>query len=90
MKFFEYFLQRHLGLCLDCQAFREDELEFMERSVEEFAGTLAIFAHDDVEGRGSYDYWTENVDRADYLEGSEILTKYPPTFTRVYQQKQRW
>jgi hypothetical protein len=89
MKFFEYFLQHHLGLCLGHQAFREDRLDFMERSYEEFTGTLAIFAHDDVEGRCSYDYWTENVDRADYLEGSEILTKYPSNFTRVYQQRQR-
>jgi hypothetical protein len=92
MKFFEYFLQRHLGLCLDCQAFREDRLDFMERSYQDFTGTLGIFAHDDVKGRYSYDYGTQHVDGADYLEGSEILTKYPPNFTRVYQQRQspRW
>ena len=32
LKFFEYFLQRHLGLCLSSQAFREDELEYMDGS----------------------------------------------------------
>ena len=32
LKFFEYFLQRHLGLCLSAQAFCEDELGYMEGS----------------------------------------------------------
>ena len=86
MKFFEYFLQRHLGLCLDCQAFREDELEFMERSFQDFTGTLAIFSHDDVEGRQPFDGWGD-LDGADYLGGSEMLEKYPLGLTRSYQQR---
>ena len=82
VKFFEYFLQRHLGLCLDSQAFREDEDEWMDRSFQEFNGTLAIFAHDDVEDRGPYSDWSGDLERAGFSDGSEMLTKYPPDFTR--------
>ncbi|KAK4149157.1 hypothetical protein C8A00DRAFT_47172 [Chaetomidium leptoderma] len=87
LKFFEYFLQRHLGLCLDHQAFREDELEFMERSFQEFVGTITIFSHDDVENRRSYEYWAGTLDDADFLDGSELLRKHPPNFTRFYKRR---
>ncbi len=87
LKFFEYFLQRHLGLCLDSQAFREDELEYMEGSYQEFVETITIFSRDDVENRCPYDYSGYLVD-ADFLDGSEMLTKYPSSYTRFYQPKQ--
>ncbi|KAK4233428.1 hypothetical protein C8A03DRAFT_38868 [Achaetomium macrosporum] len=86
---FEYFLQRHLGLCLDSQAFREDELEYMERSFQEFVGTITIFSHDDVENRCSFDYGDGRLNQANFLDDSEMLTEYLPNFTRFYQQR-RW
>jgi hypothetical protein len=37
LKFFEYFLKQHLGLCFSPQAFREDRADFLDRSYREFA-----------------------------------------------------
>jgi len=91
LKFFEYFLQRQLGICLDGNVFREDTPDFMSWTYQEFTETIGIFSHDDVENRDSYDTW-RNLVEADFLDGSEILTKYPPDYERdkYYQQKQSY
>ncbi|KAK3308170.1 uncharacterized protein B0T15DRAFT_490765 [Chaetomium strumarium] len=88
-KFFEYFLQRHLELCLDCQPFREDGFEFEYGSLQEFIVTIAIFSHDDVESRNSHCFWNwkARLEEADFLDGSERLTTYPPDFTRYYEER---
>ncbi|KAK3897340.1 hypothetical protein C8A05DRAFT_39109 [Staphylotrichum tortipilum] len=104
-KFFEYFLRRHLGLCLDVPAFREDEIEYMNRSYQEFTETVAIFSHDDIitnprswrnghllkddrdEHRRSYWDWGGSMLNADFLDGFEMLTRYPSYFTHFYQPK---
>jgi hypothetical protein len=88
LRFFEYFLQRHLGLCFHPFTFMEiDRIDRIDLSFQEFVGTATIFSHDDVEDRCSFTSGSLNF--ADFLDGSELLTKYSPTrFTRFYQQ--RW
>lgn len=88
LKFFEYFLQRHLGLCFNAHTFKEiDGVDFVDQSYQEFVGTATIFSHDDVENRCSFTPGDSTLEMADFLDGSEILTKYPPDFTRFYQER---
>ncbi|KAK3902000.1 hypothetical protein C8A05DRAFT_34320 [Staphylotrichum tortipilum] len=107
-KFFEYFLRRHLGLCLNANAVRKDEIEYMNRSYQEFTETVAIFSHDNVEKsirsyrnghmlkdngetrRRAYGSGSGSTLNADFLDGSEMLTRYPPYFTHFYQPKREW
>ncbi|KAL2016032.1 hypothetical protein VTK56DRAFT_4342 [Thermocarpiscus australiensis] len=87
LKFFEYFLQRHLGLCFNCRAFRDDPgAEDDELSYQEFVGTATIFSHDDVENRCAM--YGNTLQLGDFLDGSEMLTKFPLHLTRIYLQRQ--
>ncbi|KAK4031158.1 hypothetical protein C8A01DRAFT_42349, partial [Parachaetomium inaequale] len=87
LKFFEYFLQRHLALCLNCRAFPDDPgAEVEELSYEQFVGTATIFSYDDVENRSAM--FSDTLQLADFLDGSEMLTKFPLDLTRVYLQRQ--
>ena len=80
LRFFEYFLQRHLGLRFAQWTFMEfDRINRIQRFYQEFVGTATIFSHDDVENRHTGDMYI-----ADFLNGSEMLTKYPPDYTRFY------
>ncbi|KAK4043228.1 hypothetical protein C8A01DRAFT_32717 [Parachaetomium inaequale] len=88
LKFFEYFLQ-HLGLCFDAATFREDEMDFLNWSYQEFTEGITIFSHDDVGDRGAF-YMSSVLAVGDFLDGSEILTKYPPEFERIYQLRREW
>jgi hypothetical protein len=81
-KFFEYVLQRHLGLCLDCQSFYEDVPQY--GLFREFISTITIFSHDDVEARHPLRFWEGGMEVADFLDGTEMLTQYPPYFRRYY------
>ncbi len=77
LRFFEYFLQRHLGLCFyeDCFHTYESNTTHPGGSVRELVRDLTIFSHDDAEDRRA---------GADLRDGSEILTKYPPNFNRIF------
>jgi hypothetical protein len=86
LKFFEYFLERHLALRLNCRAFSDDYgAEIEELSYEQFVGTAALFSHDDVEKRGAM--FSHTLQLADFLDGSEMLTKIPVDLTRVYMDR---
>ena len=85
LKFFEYFLQRHLGLCFNDGAFIDDPgSESDDRSYERFVDTATIFSHDDVENRCAM---SDALNFADFLDGSEMLTKIPQDLTRIYLQR---
>lgn len=88
LKFFEYFLQRHLGLCFNVHTFKTiDGHHFLDQSYQEFVGTATIFSHDDVENRCSFTSGDSTLEMADFLDGSEMLERYPPDVTRVYQER---
>lgn len=80
-KFFEYFLQRHLGACFLSYLFNPDE-DFM--SIDEFGYAATIFAHDDIEGRRQVQV---HLTGAHFLDGSEILSRGPLPSDRFYQPR---
>ncbi len=84
LKFFEYFLQRHLQLCFDHGVFRQGELRECTASLWAFASSIAIFSHDDVEERSPH-YNYESLLDADFLDGSELVVKHPPDFEPAYE-----
>ena len=77
LKFFEYFLQRHLGLCFDQDCFHTNYWDFDHpgKTCRDLVGDLTIFSHDDVGDRRA---------GSDFRDGSEMLTKYPPDFERIF------
>jgi hypothetical protein len=90
LKFFEYVLQRHLGVCFAATTFRREyEKEYLYQSYEEFTEGITIFSHDDVGDREA-SYWSDLLEVGDFLDGSEILTKYPPEFNREYNPSRGW
>jgi hypothetical protein len=80
LKFFKYSFSGNLGLCLDAPAFRENRRDRVELPYQEFVDTITIFSHDDVESRCSFTYSDRHLDEASFLDGSEVLTKYSPSF----------
>ena len=87
LKFFEYFLQRHLGLCINDAAFTDDPgADIEELSYETFVGTATIFSYDDVGNRRAMCGGTLQV--GDFLDGSEMLMKIPQDSTRIYLQRE--
>lgn len=84
LKFFEYFMQRHLQLCFEHGVFREEDLEDYTASLWAFTGSIAIFSHDDVEERCPHSNY-ESLYEADFLDGSELVVKHPPDFEPVYE-----
>lgn len=79
-------MERHLGLCFASLAFGEAEMEFIDQSFWGFLSTLTIFSRYDVEGRGSSTRSDRNQGATDYLDGFEMLTKYPLNHSRFYQR----
>ncbi len=49
-------------------------------------GSITIFPHDDINGHRSFTRSDRDLRAADSLDGSEMPTKYPPNFSRVYRQ----
>ncbi|KAK4033979.1 hypothetical protein C8A01DRAFT_39538 [Parachaetomium inaequale] len=87
LKFFGYFLERYLGLCFDPRTFRHDRIDFLYRSYQEFAEAITIFSHDDVESRCSCDWSSGISGEVDFLDGSEILARYPHDVEPFYRQR---
>jgi hypothetical protein len=87
LKFFEYFLHRHVGLCFNSEVFEEDDGgDNFDLSYEEFVSTATIFSHDDVESRCAM--YGGRLHCADFLDGSEMLIKFPLDLPRIYLQRQ--
>jgi hypothetical protein len=88
LKFFEYFLRRHLGVCFNWRTFTDDNGSEggSDRSYHQFVGTATIFSHDDVEDRRAL--YDDSLECADFLDGSEVLTKFPPDWERIYLQRE--
>ncbi|KAL2126063.1 hypothetical protein VTI74DRAFT_1835 [Chaetomium olivicolor] len=80
-KFFEYFLERHLGLCFDPTTFSQYGPETRDRSYQDFA-------HDDVENRRSCDTAGPLCGGVEFLDGSEILAKYPHDVEPFYRPRE--
>jgi hypothetical protein len=57
-----------------------------DRSYHQFVGTATIFSHDDVEDRRAL--YDDSLECADFLNGSEVLTKFPPDWERIYLQRE--
>jgi hypothetical protein len=87
LKFFAYFLERHLGLCFHPRTFRRDRCDFLDKSYEEFAESITIFAHDDVEGRLACDL-SASIGDADILDGSELLARSPCEDKPFYRERE--
>ncbi len=78
LKFFEYFLQRHLNSCFISWLFGQDD----GMSIREFEAAAAIFAHDDDGVRHPV---TSHLADAGFVDGSEIVWEAPPVpFERFY------
>jgi hypothetical protein len=82
-KFFEYFLQRYLGVCFDT-AWPTNGQHRLKDLFQQLLACLTIFSHDDVENRGPLPPRVTGLSDADFLDGSELLTKYPPYYERFY------
>jgi hypothetical protein len=78
LKFFEYFLQRHLGLCFD--AYTGPEVHYLDYASTEFTDGVAIFSPDDVGHRDPLQHLSHSLNDADFLDGSELVTKHPPHY----------
>ncbi len=87
VKFFEYYLRRHLQLCFGDDTFCESELQDVTRSMHAFEGCATIFAHDDVENRAELHAMDEMLFHAGFLDGSEMLQQYPPDHEPYYEWK---
>jgi hypothetical protein len=79
LKFFEYFLRRHLQLGFLSEAFEPSN----SQGYDTFCIRLTIFPHDDVPGRMAYRD-NARMSSADFLDGTEVLTRSEPRPTRVF------
>ncbi|KAL2168325.1 hypothetical protein VTG60DRAFT_7369 [Thermothelomyces hinnuleus] len=73
LKFFEYFLLRHLNVCFYTITFRDIRSDLMVREYRLFVDCITIFSEDDVEDSFAFPTWGMLTD-ADFLDGSEMLT----------------
>jgi hypothetical protein len=81
LKFFEYFLRRHLGLCYDSRT----EIHggtYLNCAFMDFPDAVAIFSPDDIPDRGPLERSSNTLYNAHFLDGSEVVTKYPPHYDR--------
>ncbi len=87
--FFEYFLQRHLGLCLHPRVFREEiRINEIDGSIKDFVDGIAIFSDDQAKDRHPFH---GSLARAGFLDGSEMLTQYPRVHSsRFYERVRVW
>ncbi len=70
LKFFRYFLRRHLDLSIDPSTYASRDLH----GANDFLASPAIFLHDDVPGRRPHQHGA-SLRSADFIDGTEILVK---------------
>lgn len=83
LKFFEYFLQRHLDACFCPITFQDIGADLMATEYRLFLDSITIFSEDDVKDSSGFYPWGMLSD-ADFLDGSELLTKYPADCPRYF------
>ncbi len=88
VKFFEYFLRHYLGVCFPWYFFNEGSQKLEMPSYAAFAACAGIFAHDDVENRSFYEQDEWVLQCADFLDGSEMVDKFPLGEKTFYQPPQ--
>lgn len=85
LKFFEYFLRRHLGLRFISGAF----YSFQDLHYDEFLRHLTIFSCDDVPGREDAGK-VINLEEAGFLDGTELLTTLESPPVREFIRADTW
>jgi hypothetical protein len=93
MKFFEYFLRRHLRLRFFSNTFQRVKHMYSKpfSPYESFLGCVTIFSHDDVLGRTGCDSRDPiSIQDADFLDGTELLTRSEPQPKRIFRDLFGW